>query len=127
MTPLDLYAAAGCALFAMGLWGALARAHLFWKVLAINIMGGGVFLVLLAAAPRLDPAQADPVPQAMVLTGLVVAVAATAVALGMALRVAARTGRPYLEEDTPPTPPKLTLDDDAPAPEGGEAEPRGAG
>lgn len=99
MTPLALYTAAGVGLFAAGLWGVVARAHLFWKVLGINIMGGGIFLILLAAPPRLDPLHADPVPQAMVLTGIVVAVAATAVALGMALRVAARTGRPFLDED----------------------------
>ncbi len=99
MTPLALYTAAGVGLFAVGLWGVVARGHLFWKVLGINVMGGGIFLILLAAPPRLDPAQADPVPQAMVLTGIVVAVAATAVALGMALRVAARTGLPFLEED----------------------------
>ncbi len=101
MTPLALYTAAGVGLFAAGLWGVVTRAHLFWKVLGINIMGGGIFLILLAAPPRLDPLHADPVPQAMVLTGIVVAVAATAVALGMALRVAARTGRPFLDEDVP--------------------------
>jgi multicomponent Na+:H+ antiporter subunit C len=101
MSPTTLYSAAGAVLFVLGLWGVLARAHLLWKVLALNLMGSGAFLVLLAAPPRLDPATADPVPQAMVLTGIVVAVAATAVALGMALRVAARTGHPYLDEDLP--------------------------
>jgi multicomponent Na+:H+ antiporter subunit C len=101
MTPLALYTATGAVLFLVGLWGAVARAHLLWKVLAFNIMGSGVFLVLLAAPPRLDPARADPVPQAMVLTGIVVAVAATSVALGIALRVATRTGLPFLEEDRP--------------------------
>jgi multicomponent Na+:H+ antiporter subunit C len=101
VTPLDLYAVAGLLLFAAGLWGVVARAHLFWKVFGVNIAASGVFMVLLAAPPRLDPAHADPVPQAMVLTGIVVAVAATAVALGMALRVTARTGAPFLEEDIP--------------------------
>ena len=99
MTPLALYAAAGCGLFLMGLWGVAARAHLFWKILGFNLMGSGVFLILLAAPPRLEPDQADPVTQAMVLTGIVVAAAATAVALGMTLRVVARTGVPFLFED----------------------------
>lgn len=99
MSPLHLYTATGAVLFFLGLWAALARAHLFWKVLAVNVMGGGIFLILLAASPRLDPAVADPVPQALVLTGIVVAAAATAVALGMALRVAARTGAPFLPEE----------------------------
>lgn len=99
MTPLDLFAATGVLLFALGFWGVMARAHLLWKVLAVNVMGSGAFLVLLAAPPRVDPGVADPVPQAMVLTGIVVSAAATAVALGMALRVVARSGLPYLEED----------------------------
>jgi multicomponent Na+:H+ antiporter subunit C len=99
MTPLALYAAAGGLLFFLGFWGVAARSHLFWKVLAFNLMGSGIFLILLSASPRVDPARADPVPQAMVLTGIVVAAAATGVALGMALRVVARTGRPFLDED----------------------------
>ncbi len=101
MTPLELYTLAGILLFAIGLRGVLLRSHLFWKVLGVNVMGGGIFLLLLAAPPRIDPARADPVPQAMVLTGIVVAAAATAVALGMALRVVARTGSPRLEEEEP--------------------------
>jgi multicomponent Na+:H+ antiporter subunit C len=101
VTPLDLYALAGVVLFAAGLHAMLARAHLVWRVLGLNITGSGIFLVLLAAAPRIDPNVADPVPQAMVLTGIVVAVAASAVALGMALRVASRTGVPWLPEAAP--------------------------
>ncbi len=104
MTPLDLYALAGVVLFVAGLHAVFARAHLVWKVLGVNVAGSGIFLVLLAAAPRLEPGVADPVPQAMVLTGIVVAVAATAVALGMALRVAARTGVPWLPEADPDDP-----------------------
>jgi multicomponent Na+:H+ antiporter subunit C len=96
VSALQLYALGGVALFALGLFSALTRAHLAWKILAVNVMATGVFLVLVAAPPRLEPAIADPVPQAMVLTGIVVAVGATAVALGIALRVVARTGRPYL-------------------------------
>jgi len=99
VTSLVCYVLAGAALFVTGFWGAVARSHLFWKVLAVNVMSGGVFLILLAAPPRIDPSRADPVPQAMVLTGIVVAAAATAVALGMALRVVARTGVPRLEEE----------------------------
>jgi multicomponent Na+:H+ antiporter subunit C len=99
VTPELLYALAGGGIFLLGLLGTLTRAHLFWKILGVNFMGSGVFLLLVGAAPRLVGEGADPVPQAMVLTGIVVAVSATAVALGMALRVAARTGTPYLSED----------------------------
>lgn len=99
MNPEVLYVMAGAAIFFVGLTGTLARSHLFWKVLGVNFMGSGVFLLLLAGAPRLAGHGADPVPQAMVLTGIVVAAAATALALGMALRVAVRSGRPWLTED----------------------------
>ena len=98
MSPAIFYALAGGAVFSLGFLGLLCRTHLFWKVLGVNLMGSGIFLLLVAGAPRLPGGGADPVPQAMVLTGIVVAVSATAVALGMALRVAARTGAPYLSE-----------------------------
>lgn len=98
MNSAFLYVLAGGGLFLLGLWGVLGRDHLFWKVIGVNFMGSGTFLLLVAAAPRLGGGEADPVPQALVLTGIVVAVSATAVALGMALRVAARTGAPYLSE-----------------------------
>lgn len=99
MSPDGLYVVAGAAIFFTGLAGALGRSHLFWKVLGVNFMGSGTFLLLLAGAPHLSEHGADPVPQAMVLTGIVVAAAATALALGMALRVAIRLGRPWLAED----------------------------
>lgn len=102
MTPPMLYAVAGAFVFMLGFFGVAARAHLFWKVFAVNVMGSGVFLILIGAPARLVPDQADPVPQAMVLTGIVVAVGATAVALGMALRVVARTGRPLLRDEGEP-------------------------
>ncbi|MNC39829.1 putative monovalent cation/H+ antiporter subunit C [compost metagenome] len=59
-------------------------------------MGSGAFLVLVGLAQRHDVA--DPVPQAMVLTGIVVAVAATALALALARRLHALTGRMELPE-----------------------------
>lgn len=99
MTSLDVYALAGVASVVLGLLAVVTRAHLLWKILGINVMGTGVFLILVASSPRLVADSADPVPQAMVLTGIVVALASTALALGLTLRVAARTGEPYLTED----------------------------
>lgn len=80
-----LYALAGVALFALGLVHLVARTHVVRRILALNIMGSGVFLVLIALAKR-APEGPDPVPQAMVLTGLVVSVSATAVALFLAIQ-----------------------------------------
>ncbi len=54
-------------------------------------MGTGVFMVLIAMAAR--HTSPDPVPHAMVLTGIVVAVAATAFALVLAIGVCESTGK----------------------------------
>lgn len=84
-----LHALAGAALFVLGLYALLVRADLLRRIMAINVAGAGVFLVLVAVAYRGGEAPPDPVPHAMVLTGIVVAVCGTAVALVLAGRVAA--------------------------------------
>jgi multicomponent Na+:H+ antiporter subunit C len=50
-------------------------------------MGTGIFLFLVAAAARNGLENPDPVPHAMVLTGIVVAVSATALGLALAGRI----------------------------------------
>ncbi len=97
LTPESLYLAGGALLFALGLHALVVRRHLVLKVLALNVMGSGVFMVLLALAAR-GGAQPDAVPHDLVLTGIVVAVSATAFALALILRVKAVTGRAYLPE-----------------------------
>jgi multicomponent Na+:H+ antiporter subunit C len=92
-----LFALAGVALFAAGAAAVILIDHLLRRVLAFNVMGGGAFLVLVGLAQRND--LPDPVPQAMVLTGIVVAVAATALALALIRRLHALTGRLELPED----------------------------
>jgi multicomponent Na+:H+ antiporter subunit C len=94
-----LYALAGVGLFAIGLHAVIAYAHLFRKILGLNVMGSGVFLVLIAAAYRAPDGPPDPVPHAMVLTGIVVSVCATGLALTLALRVHAVTHRTDLPDD----------------------------
>jgi multicomponent Na+:H+ antiporter subunit C len=91
MTTGMLFAIIGGALFAMGAGGVLLHEHLLRRILAFNVMGSGAFLVLVGLAQR-DGA-ADPVPQAMVLTGIVVSVAATALALALLRRLHALDGR----------------------------------
>jgi multicomponent Na+:H+ antiporter subunit C len=100
MTQTDLYALVAVALFCLGLHGVVTRTHLLRKVLALNVMGGGVFLLLVAVAARGGGAP-DPVPHAMVLTGIVVAVSVTAFALALVRRIHAATGRPRLPEEAP--------------------------
>lgn len=76
-----LYGLCGLGLFGLGLYGALLPRSLFARILAINISSAGVFLVLVALAYGGPQTLPDPLPHALVLTGLVVAVSATALAL----------------------------------------------
>jgi len=93
-----LYTLCGLALVALGLYAFLTRRHLVRRIVALNVLGSGVFLVFGAMASR--GGTTDPVPQALVITGIVVAVATTALALALALRLFRETGR--LDLDAPP-------------------------
>ncbi|MBE0476340.1 MAG: NADH-quinone oxidoreductase subunit K [Coriobacteriia bacterium] len=97
MSRTDLFALAGMALFVIGAQALVTRDHLLHKVLAFNIMGGGVFLVLVGIARRVPGPVPDPVPHAMVLTGIVVTVSATAFALAIVKRLSSETGSGVLE------------------------------
>jgi len=85
----NLYGLLGAALVGIGLFGLLVRPEPLLRILAFNLLGGGVFLVFGAVARR----AADPVPQAIVLTGIVVAFAATTIAVALVLRLAAAKDR----------------------------------
>jgi len=86
MSQTTLYAGAGLALFAIGISGLAFQPHVVRKVLAANIAGSGVLLFLVAIARRLE-GEPDPIPHALVLTGIVVTVSATALGLVIARRV----------------------------------------
>jgi|SRR5688572_26887356 multicomponent Na+:H+ antiporter subunit C len=81
------YITIGICLFIVGLFGLTACRDLLRRIIGLNIMGSGVFLLLVASADRLPGRAPDPVPHAMVLTGIVVAVSATALALALASRI----------------------------------------
>ena len=98
MSPYLWYALIGAALFCTGLGGLIIHRHLLRRVLAINVLGNGVFLIFVALANRAGD-QPDPVPLAMVLTGLVVAVSATALALVLIGRVQRLHGAAEFPED----------------------------
>ena len=82
-------------LFAGGVW-LLLRAHVFGVVVGITLLSYAVNLLLVAsgriaigAAPLIEPgraAYADPLPQALVLTAIVIGFAMTAVLVALALR-----------------------------------------
>ncbi len=82
MTHALLYLLAGLGLWLLGLHGLLSQRHALRRIIAVNIMGSGVFMLMVALANRVQPI--DPVLQALVVTGLVVAASATAFALRLA-------------------------------------------
>lgn len=96
-----LYALTGVVLLCMGLYCLVTYSHLIRKILALNVACAGVFLFLVATAHQTSGALPDPVPHAMVLTGIVVAVSATALALTLACRIHQETGTARLTENEP--------------------------
>lgn len=97
MSTAALYAWAGVALCMLGLFGFIVHRHLIRRLLAYNIMGSGCFLLLVGLAQ--DGRDVDPAPQALVLTGIVVAVASTALALVIFRRWFRVSGESVLPED----------------------------
>ena len=95
MTPSLLYAFAGAGLWGIGLFGFIRLRHLLRKLLAFNLIGSGTFLVLVGLAQH--GRGADAVPQALVLTGIVVSIAATALAIVLIRRYFHLSGRSSLE------------------------------
>jgi multicomponent Na+:H+ antiporter subunit C len=95
----QLYGMTAALLFWLGLHGVISGAEVLRKIMAVNIMGGGVFLLLVSVARRNYVETPDPVPHAMVLTGIVVALSATAFAIALARRLAQITGRDRLDEE----------------------------
>lgn len=87
LTTEIIYGLTGVGLFAIGLRGALSHVSPLAQILAINVCGAGVFLVFVASAYRAPGEAADPIPHALVLTGIVVAVSATAMALALGRRL----------------------------------------
>ncbi|MCA9285022.1 MAG: NADH-quinone oxidoreductase subunit K [Phycisphaerales bacterium] len=90
MTPDALMGIAAAALIGIGLAGAILNQARLRRIIGCNLMGGGVLLLLGAVALRGAGSDllADPVPQAMIITGIVVAFAGTALAVGLSARVA---------------------------------------
>ncbi|WP_084031823.1 sodium:proton antiporter [Desulfonatronum lacustre] len=87
MTTFLVYSLTAALLAGLGVHGLITRRHLLRVIMALNVIAGGVFLLLISTAYRNQGDFADPVPQAMVLTGIVVAISATAFALALLRRI----------------------------------------
>lgn len=104
MTGLDtatIFAWCGAALVGIGVYGFLTRRHFIRRLIAFNVIGSGIFLVFGATGGRHPDLGVDPVPQALIITGLVVALAASALVVALAVRYAELTRRTALPEDLP--------------------------
>lgn len=94
-----IYPVAAAAIFAIGLHGLFAHRHLLRKIIAANLAASAVFLFLLGTTAPPQGASADAIPQALVLTGIVISVSVTAFALALLRRLFDGTGRADLGED----------------------------
>lgn len=91
-------------LFLVGLYGVLTRRNLIKIVIGVTIMEFSVFLLLVligyienGLAPILtdkleNPVFVDPLPQAMVLTAIVIGLATSAMLLAIAIRLYKKYG-----------------------------------
>lgn len=87
MNPEIIYGAAGLAVFGIGLWGAIALQDRIRRLLGLKLCSVGAGFVLIVGAWRKPPAAPDPVPHALVITGIVVMISATAAALALIRRL----------------------------------------
>jgi multicomponent Na+:H+ antiporter subunit C len=91
-------------LFLVGLYGVLTKRNLIKIVIGLSVMEFSIFLFLVmigyienAQAPILtagmeNPRFVDPLPQAMVLTAIVIGLATTAMLLAIAIRIFKKYG-----------------------------------
>jgi multicomponent Na+:H+ antiporter subunit C len=91
------------ALFLIGLYAVIAKSNLIKKFIGLNIMETSVFAFIIALgvvrggdAPIMGagshPPFTNPLPQSLILTGIVVAVSTTALALSLIVRIYRQCG-----------------------------------
>ncbi|MDX1678081.1 NADH-quinone oxidoreductase subunit K [Arsukibacterium sp.] len=90
-----LYYLTSAGLIAIGVYGFITGPEILRRILALNIISAGIFMLMIVLAYRggANPAittdatiLVDPILHALVLTGLVVAVSTTAFALALLAR-----------------------------------------
>ena len=103
MNVETLFALCAAALVGIGLYGLIVLPHPLRKIIAFNVMGSGVFVLFGVLAKRGAAAglPADPVPQALLITAIVVAFAASALAIALIVRLIEATDSASLASDPP--------------------------
>lgn len=101
MSAILLFWLVGSGLIGLAVYGLVANPHPLMKLLALNLLGSGVFLLFGVIARRGAAAGlgGDPVPQALVITGIVVAFSATAIAVGLLMRLHGEAGAATIDEE----------------------------
>ena len=101
MSVATLFGICAAFLVGLGLFGLIVQPQPFRKILAFNVLGSGIFLLFGVVARRGAAAGmgGDPIPQALVITGIVVAFSATALAVGILLRLFEEKGDTSLRDD----------------------------
>jgi multicomponent Na+:H+ antiporter subunit C len=102
MSAAIVFGLCGAAVAGLGLYGLIADPQPLRKIVAFNLLGSGVFMVFGVVARRgaASGFGGDPVPQALVITGVVVAFSATALAVAL-LRLFQATGSATLNTEAP--------------------------
>ncbi len=103
MSIETLFGLGAAALVGIGLYGLIVLPHPLRKIIAFNVMGSGVFVLFGVLARRGAAAgmHADPVPQALLITAIVVAFAASALAVALIVRLIEATDSASLASDPP--------------------------
>jgi multicomponent Na+:H+ antiporter subunit C len=103
MSTAVVFGLCAAAAAGLGLYGLIADPQPLRKILAFNVLGSGIFLLFGVVARRgaVPGLGSDPVPQALVITGMVVAFSATALAIALLLRLFQATGTATLPAEEP--------------------------
>jgi multicomponent Na+:H+ antiporter subunit C len=103
MSTTMIFGLWGAAAVGLGLYGMIVNPQPLRRILAFDLLGSGVFLLLGVVARRgsVPGSGADPVAQALTITGVVVAFAATALASALWLRLFESAGSATLPDDAP--------------------------
>jgi multicomponent Na+:H+ antiporter subunit C len=106
MSIPTLFGLCAAVLVGLGLYGLIVNPQPLRKVLAFNLIGNGIFLVCAVIARRGAGfgLGGDPVPQALLITAIVVAFAASALAVALLLRLFETSGSASLTADDAPGP-----------------------
>jgi multicomponent Na+:H+ antiporter subunit C len=98
-----LFGICAAVLVGLGLYGLIVNPQPLRKILAFNLMGNGIFMICAVIARRGAAAGfgGDPVPQALLITAIVVAFAASALAVATLLRLHDETGSTSIAPDAP--------------------------